>query len=273
MATYLARYLHGEHEQVWAELVALDAAVREESFYSDAWAVACETMRRVKYNIELLIPRLEAFGYQFGHSWLPEDEPHAHPPVFTPPAPDVYKVIAEFERRIGVLPLSLRAFYEIVGSVNFVGTPPEVWADGRKESGGLDALYVYPADAEMLNDAESWEEHYGWVTEEEWDLPGEDEEDLCDSRAYYALPHDCWLVCIAPDECFKYDISGCGGYDIAIPNPAADARLLTERHRTTFVNYLRICFRYAGFPKLETLGQSNNQITTLSALTADLLPI
>ncbi len=77
MASYLDRYLSGEHEQVWAELVALGAAVREEPLYSDAWAVACETMRRARYNIELLIPRLEAFGYQFGHSWLREGEPRA----------------------------------------------------------------------------------------------------------------------------------------------------------------------------------------------------
>jgi len=273
MAAYLDCYLQGEHEEVWAELVALGAAVREEPLYSDAWAVASETLRRVRHNIELLIPRLEALGYQFGHSWLRDSEPHAHPPVFTPPASDVHEIIAEFEQWIGVLPRLLRAFYEIVGSVNFVGTPPEVWADGRQEAGGLDALYVYPADADMLNDAESWEERYGWVTEEERDLSDEHEEDPCDARAYYALPRDCWLVCSAPDEYFKYDFSGCGGYDIAAPNPAADARLLTERHRTTFVNYLRICFRWAGFPGWETLGRTSDQLTGLSTLTAGLLPL
>ena len=75
---------------MWADLVALGAAVREEPLYSDAWAVACETMRRVRKNIELLIPRLDALDYRF-----------AHPPVFTPPAPDVHEIIVEFERRIG----------------------------------------------------------------------------------------------------------------------------------------------------------------------------
>jgi hypothetical protein len=44
--SYLERYLTGEHEQVWAELVALGAAVRDEPLYSDALAVARETMRR-----------------------------------------------------------------------------------------------------------------------------------------------------------------------------------------------------------------------------------
>jgi len=36
--SYLERYLAGEHEQVWAELVALGPAVREEPVYSDALA-------------------------------------------------------------------------------------------------------------------------------------------------------------------------------------------------------------------------------------------
>jgi hypothetical protein len=38
MSEYLARYLAGEHEQVWDDLVALGPAVREESVYSDALA-------------------------------------------------------------------------------------------------------------------------------------------------------------------------------------------------------------------------------------------
>jgi hypothetical protein len=68
--TYLDRYLRGEHEQVWDELVALGAAVREEPLYSDALAVARETMRRARHNIETLIPRLVRVGYLFGYGWL-----------------------------------------------------------------------------------------------------------------------------------------------------------------------------------------------------------
>src|SRR5262245_2042430 len=68
--SYLDRYLAGEYEQVWAELVALDGVVREEPIYSDALAVARETMRRVRWNIETLIPRLIAIGYQFGYGWV-----------------------------------------------------------------------------------------------------------------------------------------------------------------------------------------------------------
>jgi hypothetical protein len=43
---YLDRYLAGEHEDVWAELMSLGAQVRERSLLDDATAVARETMRR-----------------------------------------------------------------------------------------------------------------------------------------------------------------------------------------------------------------------------------
>jgi hypothetical protein len=113
---YLERYLAGEYEQVWDELVALGASVREEPLYGDALAVAHETMRRVRFNIEALVPRLEALGYEFGYRWaagsgFPSGAPLA---VFTSPAPDVAESIAALERRSGILPLSLRTFYEVV---------------------------------------------------------------------------------------------------------------------------------------------------------------
>lgn len=272
--TYLERYLAGEYQAVWAELQALGATVREESLYSDALDVARETMRRVRHNIEILIPRLEALGYEFGYHWAKGSDFPAGTPdrVCVPPQPDVARTIAELEDRAGALPLSLRAFYEVVGSVNFVGSPPDAWKDWRAVSDEIDALYVYSAEV-ALEGAEAWRERYDYFRKGEWSPPGTDEEDLCDSRAYYALPRECWLVPIAPDEWHKYNISGCGAYEIATPSLAADARLLTERHRTTFVNYLRICFRWAGFPKLQQIPEAPDGVSALSALTRDLLPL
>ena len=65
MATYHDRYQAGEHERVWAELVAMGEAVRHEPVYTDALAVARETMRRAQANVETLIDRLHARGYRF----------------------------------------------------------------------------------------------------------------------------------------------------------------------------------------------------------------
>ena len=63
--SFLRRYQAGEHEAVWADMTALGAAVRSAPYMDDAWAVARETMRRARSNVETLIRRLDALGYQF----------------------------------------------------------------------------------------------------------------------------------------------------------------------------------------------------------------
>ena len=65
MRTYYDRYQGGEHEAVWADLLALGNGVHEEPVYSDAVAVARETMSRARTNIETLIVRLDNIGYRF----------------------------------------------------------------------------------------------------------------------------------------------------------------------------------------------------------------
>jgi hypothetical protein len=65
MTTFHDRYKAGEHERVWAELVAIGEAVRQEPVYTDAVAVARETMRRAQANVETLIDRLHTVGYRF----------------------------------------------------------------------------------------------------------------------------------------------------------------------------------------------------------------
>jgi hypothetical protein len=58
------------------ELVAIGEHVREEPVYSDAGAIACETMRRVRRNIEQLIPRLVRVGFVFGYDGLIHETLH-----------------------------------------------------------------------------------------------------------------------------------------------------------------------------------------------------
>ena len=63
--TYYDRYQGGEHAAVWTDLLALGKGVHEEPIYSDALAVARETMSRARTNIETLIVRLDEIGYRF----------------------------------------------------------------------------------------------------------------------------------------------------------------------------------------------------------------
>jgi hypothetical protein len=65
MGTFLQRYQAGEHVEVWDDLVSLGPAARHELYQKDAAAVAAETMRRVRRNVETLIGRLAGMGYRF----------------------------------------------------------------------------------------------------------------------------------------------------------------------------------------------------------------
>jgi hypothetical protein len=65
VSNYYDRYRRGERIEVWSDLIALGDAVRQEPVYSDAVAVARETMTRARENVEMLITRLDGIGYEF----------------------------------------------------------------------------------------------------------------------------------------------------------------------------------------------------------------
>jgi len=56
---------------------------------------------------------------------------------------------------------------------------------------------------------------------------------------------------LAPDDLHKSNVSGGEPYEIGVPDAAADARVLNERHDLLFVDYLRLCFRFGGFAGYE----------------------
>src|SRR5260221_9203460 len=249
MSTFLERYERGEHVQVWDELLALGEAARAEPLYADAQAVARETMRRARHNVEALIARLLALGYQFGYAWwdpddrdmLAQDPP---PPVYTPPRPDVKHQLAELEAHVGLLPLSLRAWYEQVGAVNFVGmfpVPDATDPDGFTcylqfvRSGGRDRGRQF-ATEDCGHDLDP--------------LFIDSLEHILTDAIMPSRPGSGYEIDLAPDEWLKYEVSGGGPYVITVPNSAADAIVEYEWHQTTFVNYLRTCFRWGGFPGL-----------------------
>ena len=76
---------------------------------------------------------------------------------------------------------------------------------------------------------------------------------------------------ISCDRFHKDGVSGGESYGIPVPHPGADAPLLWEWHNTTFVDYLRICFEWGGFPGLARRQDSVPR--ELLALSEGLLPI
>ena len=232
---YLERYRNGEFEQVWNEMLALGPAVRQEPHYSQAQAVAAETMRRVRRNCERLIDRLRAMEYVFGtySDGTRRDYP-AEP--FSPPSETMQADRAELEMEAGLLPLSLVAFWQEVGAIDLVGMHPD-WPDG------LDPLVVDPPEGALAL------------------LYEEDDEETGEAS---------WFAGLAPDDLHKDNVSGGDPYGLHLPEPAADFLLLYEPHHLYFVPYLRLAIlEWGGFPGLD--GQSL-QFEPLSRLVAGLEP-
>jgi hypothetical protein len=96
------------------------------------------------------------------------------------------------------------------------------------------------------------------------------EEDLDEHNedADEAGPFDVW---IAPDPVHKTGHSGGEPYSIGFPDPAVDARLLGDEKYGTFIEYLRTCFRWGGFPGLR--ASANPPREELEYLTQGIMPL
>lgn len=195
MPNYLERYQAGEYEQVWQELLQLGAQVRSEPYSTEGWGVVGETMRRVRHNVEVLIPRLREIGYQFGDL---SDTPGywKHTPPLTPPPADAENYLEELEELVGALPLSLRGWALGVGEVSFLGYHPD-WPD----TFDIDPLHV-----DSLTD-EGKLDYYRDMYED-WQAEAEEMGD--EEMEPFAIE-------IAPDDYHKANISGGSPYSIAVP--------------------------------------------------------
>jgi hypothetical protein len=210
---FYERYLAGERQAVWAELIALGESVREDPYAADALAVAYETMQRVEANLRTVIARLKGIGYQFQTESMPDG---SETPVHLPPKPGAQKLMRRLEKAAGgPMPLSLRAFYEVVGAVDLNGRHPS----------------LSPRPCEVCPDP--------LVVEALEVVMGNLREELEDGR-----------IMIAPDEIFKMGDAGGDGYAIEVPDLRVDGELLNTSYGDNlfFVDYLRLCFRWGGFP-------------------------
>jgi len=153
----------------------------------------------------------------------------------TPPPPDIHDQIVSFEREFAVLPLSLRTFYEVVGEVNLIGSHPALAPADRAIT--PDPLVVYALDEGALE--------YDEEADEEAGRPS--------------------AITIAPDDLHKANVSGGDAYEMAVPDLRADGELLNERHQLFFVDYLRLAFRFGGFPGYDGAAAVPEEISTLKA--------
>jgi hypothetical protein len=230
---YLDRYTKGEHKQVWQELQMLGEQVFEEPYIDQAQAVAAETMQRVRRNCERIYGQLQNLGYVF--DTFPGGARRDYvPDPLDPPSKQFQVDLDELESEAGPLPLSLKAFWQEVGAVDFVGMHP-AWPDG------LDPLVVYPPEGAL-------DSFYGL----EGDFPE-------GKKGFGSL---------APDDLHKDNVSGGSPYGLYLPEPSMDFKFMYEPNKLLFLPYLRLAIlKWGGFPGLEGTGTT---FEPLNSLTADL---
>ena len=224
------RYRAGECKQVWHELTAMGEDVRKPDVLPHAMAVVREMMQRCRVNVKRLHTRLQAEHYQFANPEI----------MFLPPEADILQRIAYLEQRLGPLPLSLCAWYELVGSVNFVIETE----DTSNSIAVLHPLVVLPAQ---------WVLYYK-----------EDKRDREDSNR--AIDVD-YFHTISLDNDQVDVIASSGFYGFALPNAGIDIVLDDGTNHITFVDYLRRAFGIDNLPDYETRGSA------LTEAPNDILPV
>jgi len=246
---YYERYLAGEHRQVWQELGAIGARVREDQYAADALAVAYATMDRVRQNIATIIQRLREIGYEFEtdlgetdkvipfdvarwNLWL-NNTPERPAPLMPPEQRSAH--LRRLERDAGALPLSLRAWYEIVGSVTLAGKHPILSpGDGTLLA---DPLVIVPFSQVLRA----------------WDA----------SPPEVGIEGRPFVAEVAPAAICQTQ-PGNRSYSITLPCVGMDALLENERHGLFFIDYLRLALEWGGFPGFESAGRRPQEIEFLS---------
>jgi hypothetical protein len=217
----VARYVRGEHEAVWQALRAHASITGD--LRAEALSVAQETMKRVARAADLVADRLAERGWRALSGAL-RTRPHRKDA----------KVSARIEEITGSpVPPSIQAFWEIVGGIDFVwdyqknASPPDLGVGVELDQ--MDPLAVDPPQT-VTYLFEEWEEARSGVAPE-----------LLDP----------FSLDLAPDFLHKANISGGAPYRIELPFTGADPVFANEEHALPFVDYLRLAFRWGGFPRLE----------------------
>ena len=238
MSDWVERYVAGQQESVWHEVVALGPRASDPAVAPAVNALARETMRRALRNVETLTSLLPSIGWRFR---FPISGPPSDYCVHARPGSDIQEKIVLLETLCGPLPASIRAWWEVVGTVCFMREPLDGYEDPLP-----DPLVVSPIESVIA-------EFHEWAS---------------DAERRRLEPR--FRAPLAPDELHKDDISGGAPYELELPSSAADGVLLNEWHNATFVSYLREAFRWAGVPGW---SRAPHTAARVAAIRRELVPI
>ena len=220
----LKTYQNGDYTGVWEKIRKAPNA--------DAWNnidivdVAKATMERVAQNTDLISNRLREWG------WEALDLGSNDLRVL--PSPDDQMVFNRIAQITGEpLPLSFKVFWEIVGGINWAWNYnsdkecPDLGVDIPLDE--MDPLCI-EAPQSIAYQLEEWE-----------------------SGTHHLLTNikeGSYRLDLAPDYLHKANISGGDAYCVILPSTEADPIFRSEPYDLHFVDYLRLSFKWAGFPRL-----------------------
>jgi hypothetical protein len=311
MATFLDRYLGGECVAVWRELASLGKEVRNKRYAADASAVARETMRRARHNVEILITRLDAIGYRFmalkDHDRITKE---ANSRVFRiimeisakmdpgdKRRSDHIRILRSPEYRKELEERANHARQATIQSLDGVGhgapsslKNPNVWSSpGKQTAKELNQLEKLAGGPLPLS-LRAWYEEVGGISLLGWHSllsPNSDEphSDVCPDplmieplklviRQFREEEFERQAhVYLAPDDVTKGGAGGAGPYGMRVPEASADGvfAVVGSRKGPSFINYLRGAFKWGGFPGWE--GKRGCPTKLISELAHGLIPL
>jgi hypothetical protein len=243
----LERYLNGETLRVYDEIAILGDKAFSDEYLIDIENVMTETFNRVAFNLEIICSELKAMGYTFWKDRRGDDE------SFRRPSPNVDKMLEGLEGTlspVGFLPHSLKFFYKIVGSCNLA------WNYQDNSS-----IYWEMADPMQIAPLQQLLEE---LTDPDW---LEMAEETLEGSEHPVIE-------LAADSLHKDNVSGGPPYGIEIKQtPCIDSRFIDGITDANFIEYLRTCFEYAGFPGFAREEAPESFIKFRRKVTPQLRPI
>lgn len=235
---FYERYINGQTEQVYQDISALGQNAFLPGNFPDIEKVLTETFQRVAYNLDIIYTELKNINYLFKTEFEYNFQRPLHEPL--PETDALLKKLDKAVEPYGHVPLSLKIFYKIVGGVNFV------WDYETNENlmwNMADPIQVVSLDS-LVNE----------VDNDDWKENMEEYISDCDDQ-------NVSLELVA-DDLHKDNVSGGLPYSLEITKPPSiDSNFINEPNETTFINYLRICFKFCGFPGIARPDMSNEYQT------------
>ena len=250
MVDYFTRYMNGDHEVTWNELHGLTENFSSISMYRDIENVAKETMHRVRRNVYTIASRLRTVGYNFAHPDY----------AYRLPQASVSDQVRQLENIVGSIPMSLKLWYELVGSVNLEGShsswPARTYAGTRKPRAGERFVFTAPLEVMSLDKVIDYCTDY---FDEDEGIP------LCGDTSFRAGFAGGGYIYL---KRMKNNIDGRFGDTHSLNNYP-----LQIEHSSLFVTYLRRSFEWGGFPGFANVPEELRPTEMLDYLREGLLPI